>query len=235
MEDDPWQVVPSAWVDAAMARWEPKTAATGPMDSIGVDVAMGGRDSMTLARRHGFWFDELIKYPGTEVPTGVAAAGLVVRDIRDGASVQIDTIGVGVACYEHLLHSLRIPCAAMDARKASDARDRSGVLGFYNKRAEWHWLFREALDPETGVGMALPPSTSLKADLCAAKWTPTTRGIKVELKEEIVSRLGRSPDEGDAVIMAWAEEVPKSQLKQAGNVRVGSCPAPASDYDEFRY
>ena len=29
------------------------------------------------------------------------------------------------------------------------------------------------------------------------------RGIKVETKEEIVKRLGRSPDRGHAVVMAW--------------------------------
>jgi len=233
MEDDPWQVVPSAWVDAAMARWKPEKP--GPMDTVGVDVAMGGRDSMTLARRHDIWFDEIINHPGTEVPTGVAAAGLVVQALRDGAAVNIDTIGVGVACFEHLVESLGIPAAAMDARHKSDARDRAGVLGFFNKRAEWHWKFREALDPETGSNLCLPPSTVLKADLCAAKWEPTPRGIKVELKENVVARLGRSPDEGDAVIMAWAEEVPKSKLRQTGRVRVGSCPAPASDYDEKRY
>jgi hypothetical protein len=49
MGDDPWQLCPTAWVDAAMARWKPKDVKP-PMDSMGVDVARGGKDN-TLHRQ----------------------------------------------------------------------------------------------------------------------------------------------------------------------------------------
>ena len=41
MEDNPWQVIPTAWVDAAMARWteEPPDL---PLSALGVDIARGG-------------------------------------------------------------------------------------------------------------------------------------------------------------------------------------------------
>ena len=42
------------------------------------------------------------------------------------------------------------------------------------------------------------------ADLTTPTFEVGSRGIKVETKEEIVKRLGRSPDRGDAVVMAWA-------------------------------
>jgi hypothetical protein len=73
-----------------------------------------------------------------------------------------------------------------------------------------HWKFREALDPVTGAGVALPPDQALAADLAAARWKFTARGIQVELKDEIRKRLGRSPDRGDAVIMAWHVGIDRS-------------------------
>lgn len=208
MEDDPWQVIPTAWVDAAMARWQPKPP--GPMDTMGADPAMGGRDTMELAPRHGDWFGQLVSLPGVDVPTGTAAAALVVRHLRDGAVVQVDTIGIGAACYEHL-QGMGVAVYAMDARNATDKTDRSGTLKFVNSRAQWWWEMREALDPEKGDNLSLPPSPELRADLTAPKWEPTVRGIKIESKEDIRERLQRSTGKGDAVIMALPQMILKNK------------------------
>lgn len=199
MEDDAWQVIPTAWIDAAVNRWQSK--APGPMSTAGVDVARGGRAQTVIAPRHDNWFAELIAIPGVETPTGVHAAGRVVQALRNGAQANIDVIGVGAACIEHL-DAMGAATVAMDARHKSEARDKSGKLGFVNKRSEWWWAFREALDPETGDDLALPPDSELRADLSAPRWKPTPRGIQVELKEDIETRLGRSVDKGDAVVMA---------------------------------
>ncbi len=55
--------------------------------------------------------------------------------------------------------------------------------------------------------IALPPDTSLLADLASTKFTTTTVSgklvIQAERKEDVVARLGRSPDRGDAVVMAF--------------------------------
>jgi ethanolamine utilization protein EutQ (cupin superfamily) len=48
----------------------------------------------------------------------------------------------------------------------------------------------------------LPPDPALKADLAAYKWKMTKSGIQVRSKDEMKEELGRSPDDGDAVIMA---------------------------------
>jgi hypothetical protein len=53
----------------------------------------------------------------------------------------------------------------------------------------------------------LPPDPLLLADLTAPTFEITSRGIKVETKEEVIKRLGRSPDRGDAVVMANIEGV----------------------------
>jgi hypothetical protein len=61
---------------------------------------------------------------------------------------------------------------------------------------------RDLLDPECGQRNALPPDQELLADLTAPRWAMTMQGIKVEPKEDIVKRLGRSPDCADAVALA---------------------------------
>src|SRR5439155_17623492 len=77
-----------------------------------------------------------------------------------------------------------------------------------NRRAATWWALREALDPETGAGIALPPDPALVADLAMPRWRLANRAgagaIQIEAKDEIRKRLGRSPDRGDAVVMAWA-------------------------------
>ncbi|MFV0679998.1 terminase, partial [Ottowia sp.] len=77
MEDDPWQVIPTAWVEAAQKRWT-RPERLPPMDSLGVDVARGGKDQTVLARRHGMWFDETLAHPGASTPDGPKVAGLAV-------------------------------------------------------------------------------------------------------------------------------------------------------------
>jgi len=41
-------------------------------------------------------------------------------------------------------------------------------------------------------------------DLAAPEFEVTLQGIQIESKDDIKRRLGRSPDRGDAVLLAWA-------------------------------
>lgn len=199
-EDDPWQVIPSAWIIAAQNRWTEKRA-RGPMSTMGVDVAMGGRDQTVLQPRYGDWFDQPKVYPGKETENSRITAGLVVTNLKDGATACIDVVGPGGEVYGHL-DGQNVNVMAMNGGKPSRGVDRSGKLRFVNKRAEWYWRMREALDPHAEFPLSLPPNTILRADLCAPRWKMTPRGIQVEEKKDIIKRLGRSPDFGDAAVYA---------------------------------
>jgi len=48
----------------------------------------------------------------------------------------------------------------------------------------------------------LPDDPIMRADLIVTKWLLTPRGVKIEPKDDIIKRLGRSPDSGDAVLLA---------------------------------
>lgn len=204
-EDDEWQVIPTAWVDAAMSRWEPKDK-KGPMDSMGVDVARGGRDKTIIARRHGNWYDELIVKPGELTPDGPIVAAHVIAARRDQAPVHIDIVAWGSSPYDFLVAN-NIQAIGVNGANASGNRDESGKFRFINMRAEIYWRFRESLDPASDNAIALPPDKELRADLCAPTWKVTPRGIQIESKEELIKRIGRSPDKGDAVVMAGIETV----------------------------
>jgi hypothetical protein len=76
-----------------------------------------------------------------------------------------------------------------------------------NQRAEMYWRFREALDPDSGADLALPPGNELVADLCAARYRVLAGGvIQIEEKTKIKERIGRSPDVGEAAMLAYHEK-----------------------------
>jgi hypothetical protein len=83
----------------------------------------------------------------------------------------------------------------------TEAKDKSGTLAFVNVRAEAYWRMREALDPNTSK-LSLPDDPELLGDLVAPRWSMQSNGIKIESKDDIKKRLGRSPDCGDAVALA---------------------------------
>jgi hypothetical protein len=93
----------------------------------------------------------------------------------------------------------------ISASEKSLMTDRSGKLRMVNKRAEMLWRMREVLDPDHGLPICLPPGRMVKADLCAARWHLTAGGILIEDKDDIRSRIGRSPDVGDALCLALIE------------------------------
>lgn len=201
-DDDPWQVIPTAWVDAAQERWRNRKHPETPLSGLGVDVARGGKDKTVLTRRYDNYFAMQDCFAGQATPDGPAVVQLIIR-VLNGAKcpVKIDVIGVGTSVYDHAKSILNaIP---MNGSEASIARDKSEQLAFINKRAEWYWKLREALDPSSGEDLALPDDRELKVDLCAARWELMARGIKIESKDNIIERLGRSPDKGDSLVYAF--------------------------------
>jgi hypothetical protein len=237
MGDDPWQVIPTAWVEAAMARWKPRSP-RGEMLTMGVDVARGGKDSTTIATKHrvedgGLWFDQLKRYPGTETPDGPKVAGLVVADLRDAAPIMLDVIGVGASPYD-VLNGMNLPVYGVNVAEKADGMDRSGRLRFFNLRSQVWWRMREALDPANDQGVALPPDKALLAELCAPKWEAQGPVIKVESRDEIVKRIGRSPDAATAVVLANMDMPKLHQIpgSQGGALRGTPDRAP-QDHDPY--
>lgn len=209
-KDQPNQTIPTAWVKAAQERWTPRPPKTVPMCAIGVDCSGGGDDPMILAPRYDGYYAPLIEIPGNEIPmdrSGAFCAGEIVGHRRDNALVVVDMGGgYGSPTYEHLKAN-SVDVKGFKGAEGTNRRGGEGKLQFPNKRSAAMWIFREALDPGQpgGSPIALPDDPVLVADLTASTFEPTPHGIKVETKESVCKRLGRSTDRGDAVVMAWFE------------------------------
>lgn len=214
MEDDPWQVIPTAWAEAAMARWT-RPDKLAPMDSMGVDVARGGKDNTIIAKRHGMWFDEPLAYPGTATPDGPTIAGLVVSALRDRAPIHIDVIGVGSSPYD-FLNEMGQQVLGVNVAESALGLDKSGRLRFKNQRSELWWRMREALDPANNTGIALPPDQRLLADLCAPTWKLVGQTVAVASREEILDKIGRSPDYASAYCLALMDTPKRSIMQELG-------------------
>lgn len=216
---DPWQVIPALWVQLAQKRWrETPKPVDVPMTAAGLDVAHGGKDKTVLAPRYDLWWDELKTWKGVETPSGQAAANVAWPLIAPGAQVNVDAIGYGASCCERLEDLARamaeaetpegeeraIPptITAINVGAASGYRDKSQKYGMKNLRAELHWRMRELLDPANGHDIALPPDQELLADLCAPRYSVEGVYIIIEKKKDIIERIGRSPDKGDAVLLS---------------------------------
>lgn len=209
LRDQPLQAIPTGWVRMAIDRWTEKPRPGVPMCALGVDASGGGADPMAIACRHDGWFAPIIETPGSAIPSdrpGKYAAGIVVAERRDRAIVVVDMGGgYGGPLYEHL-RANQIEAQAYKGAEKSVRRTQDGQLRFTNRRTEVYWRFREALDPEqpNGSPVQLPDDRELLADLTAPTFEATPAGIKLEPKEKVVARLGRSTNRGDAVVMAWS-------------------------------
>lgn len=202
-QDDAWQVIPTNWVLEAQRRWELTPKPDAALRAVGVDVAHGGPDKTTIAKLYANWFAELLSYPGEETPRGSDVVDRIARAMESNAPVGIDAVGYGASATEGLEDLKTVRVQAINAGAASSGMDKARVYGFFNTRAEMYWTFREALDPENGEQIALPPSRLLRVELCAARYKVVGARYQIEPKEDIRKRLGHSPDEAEAVLHCW--------------------------------
>lgn len=207
-------VIPLAWVEAANERWRAWVDAgrrepPGRM-VVGVDVARFGDDKTVLAVRKGDVVEELrVTAKQDTMETVGAVGGLLAHGTYSvNAVAVVDTDGLGAGVTDRLREQGR-RTIAFHAGTRTDKKDRSGELGFVNTRSAAWWNLRELLDPAYDEQIALPDDPELIGDLTAPHWKVLSGSkIEVEKRDSIVSRLGRSPDRGTAVVQAfWTPSV----------------------------
>jgi hypothetical protein len=198
-------VIPLSWLEAAIERWYDWDRAGRPSPGgplwTGVDVGRGGDESV-LAAREG----DVITLAAHRRRDTMSTVAMVQE--RDGRAI-IDVIGLGAGVYDRLRELGARPLAYTGSAGAPHWRDRSGKLGATNTRSAAYYNLRELLDPNFAPTLALPPDDLMISDLTTPRWEITSGippKIKVEPKDKVVERLGRSPDRGDAVVMnLWAD------------------------------
>lgn len=206
-------VIPLAWVEAAVERWlalqDAEELTVEDLEAIGVDVSRSGSDATVMALRHGQVISEL-RHSGKE--STMETTGRVIGAVGETDAMPIvDVLNMGAGVVDRMREQDR-PVVAFNASKGTKRKDSTGEFGFINCRADAWWRMRELLDPESLAEVALPPDDKMIGDLTTPTWKVTsTAKIQIESKDDIKKRLGRSTDDGDAVIMAFWEQ-PKRVL-----------------------
>jgi hypothetical protein len=206
-------VIPLGWVQQAVNRWHDWDDAGRPEVPgrivIGVDVArgVGENDESALAIRQGNVVRSIETFKTDDT---IETAERAARYLHTPQSMSVvDVIGIGAGVYDQLrrwsadntILSENIP---FNASGQSHRTDLLGSFVFRNDRAAAWWNFRELLDPSRGSKIALPDDERLMQELTAPGYDHYVGGrLKVEEKDEIRKRIGRSTDRADAVIMAY--------------------------------
>lgn len=214
-------VIPLSWIEGAVERWRMTSDLVGSEcqhrhTHCGVDVARSGEDKTNLAIGVG---NRVCEIRTSFHEDTMETAGRVHGVLRanPGCLAIIDTDGLGAGVTDRL-REMQQNVYAFHAGEGTDLVDKSGELGFLNVRAAAWWHLRELLDPAGNPDVELPDDPELLGDLTAPHWVVMSNGrIKIEAKDDIKKRLGRSPDKGDAVVMRFWQER-KRRRARMGNM-----------------
>jgi hypothetical protein len=230
-----------AWVEAANLRWRERFGVhgetwtpPGPLETVGVDCSGTGKDRTVLARRYGDVVGELERPRKADAPPGEDAVGLeematagrivALLDGNPGSKAIVDAGGLGSGVLGAARQEIqpRSRVVAFVAGGKTSRKDANGEFGFVDCRSAAWWNMRELLDPESPAHLeiALPPDDDLTGDLTAPHWREVSGGkIRVEPKDDIRKRLGRSTDSGDGVVQAfWPESGPATFSAASGRL-----------------
>ena len=217
------------WIEEAVKQWQTQHClGWHGVATLGMDVARQGPDASCLAVHQNGAIRKIMTWRGADSIESVdriesewaQGLGLALtgghhrrgQNSRSG-TVIVDATGLGWGVDDELKRRGWKVIPFIASERPSDWDEKSGGEGFNkigygissrfaNARAEAAWRCREAL--EHGA-LPLPPDAELHEELLAMEWFIDSRGrIAIESKDELRSKLKRSPDRADAVILlAW--------------------------------
>jgi len=195
-------LIPLAWIEAAMERTAPPAGKDEPL-RIGVDIGRTG-DQTALVAVRGNRVERMEIFPRIEGGNLMDVCGRIAAKIAtlNPSQVNIDAIGIGAGVVDRLQELGFDRVNGVNVASSARKPER-----FQNLRVEGWWNLREWIHDNA----VLPRDGDLLRDLSAIRVDGyTSRGqLRLEPKELTKKRLGRSPDRGDALMLALlpAEEL----------------------------
>jgi len=207
-------------VEAAIKQHYTEAQVRGMADVLGVDVARFGDDRSVIFRRKGLVTYKPKVYKGID---NMEFASIIIQEINEikPSAVFIDA-GQGQGVIDRLrqlgYHNI------IEVPFGSSASDKTR---FVNKRTEMYYLARDWLMN----GGSIPDIPELKNELSVCEYTFDQNGrIKLEAKDTIKEKLGKSPDISDAFVLTFA--FPVSPTLGEFNKRATMC---KTEYDPFEF
>lgn len=232
------QVVPRSALEAAIG-WRSNGRPAEPIGPrVGIDIGTGSPDPCVASL---FFDGEKVGRhewsppsddPAAQMSIARTIATLLVRwgeEIEkaypgrwsgpiSGPRVSIDDTGLSGVCDILFEYGIEVDRVVFSAKPQGHHRDITGSQRFLNLRAEMFWVARRGLQ----TGRFLIPE-KYRQSWQQLPWTRFLRDhdgkgsvIKMEKKELIKARHGRSPDEADADVLAMRESAPMMTAGQAG-------------------
>ena len=169
--------------------------------ALGIDVGAGGDQSVIRERRGNTagrqWSDH-----SADPEILVNLAMLALRE-TGASSINIDTIGVGYGVAGHLRDQCREAGLEVDVVSINVAERAQDPTRFINLRAELWWEVGRDLSKDEAWDLAAVDDGVI-SQLVAPKYSVARGGrIQVEAKDDVRRRIGRSPDDADALLLAF--------------------------------
>lgn len=202
-DDDDSATIPVGWIHRAQERWDDWMDRQGGQVRgrcvVGVDVARFGGDRTAFAMKVGDVVTEVVKLPKLDT---VDCARKVEELMPEGSTAVIDTNGNGVGVYDILNKHGKSVQGVNPGVRLTGEKDKTGQVEYYNNRTKMFWKLREMLDPHSEATLCLPRDPDIERDLSAPTWKNIGGKRVIESKDDVRKRLGRSPDVGDAIMLA---------------------------------
>jgi hypothetical protein len=193
-------VIALAWLEAAAQR---SLDPGGEASEIGCDVARFGDDMTSLAVRQGPVLLHLESHSQRDT-MWTAGRCIEIRREWKAAKIKVDDIGIGGGVTDRLKEQGE-PVVAINAGEKPSDPERYPDL-----RSElWFMIAERAKEGRLDTSHVPERQRALlEAQLTSPKYTIDSHGRRVvEKKSETKKRLGRSPDDADAVILAFAPAI----------------------------
>lgn len=207
--DNPDGVVPLSWVRQCQGidpeEYTPEQLL--PVE-LGVDVGAGG-DETVIRERRGVLAGRTWRY---QTPDSTQASGYVRQAIQEtgATSVKVDVIGVGWGVVGSLKEQRQRNEHGAEIVGVNVGESSANPKRFPKLRDQLWWEVGRELSRQRAWDLSAVDETTV-AQLIAPTWKPDSSGRhQIEPKKETKKRLKRSPDDADALLLAYYEPPTRS-------------------------
>lgn len=192
-------LIPLSWVENATK--DQRHDKEG-VKQAGLDIARFGGDKTVYCFR---WGNKVYPLQMTEKMDTMQVVGWARQFIDEDKPDTIvpDVVGLGAGVADRFREQ---GYEVYDMNVGASPSDDTAKEKFVNLRAEVFWFLRELLRPDPATGLSkiqIPNDAELKKDLTSLKYAYSSeRKIKIESKDDLRKRIGRSPDRADALALA---------------------------------
>jgi hypothetical protein len=201
--DHPWSVIRLSDLYACQIPGVPRTREELVPVQLGVDVG-GGGDETVIRERRGMVAGREWKERSDKPET---VSRLILHALREtGASmVTVDSIGIGAGVVGELRNLRELGAHKAKIFGANVSEKAKDPLRYYNLRSQLWWeCGRIASEQRLWDLSSMENAGTTHAQLLEPQYQHDLKGrIRVEAKDELKKRLNRSPDNADALLLAF--------------------------------